>query len=102
MLRPVGEVCPYRAFFIYWEVIYCMEFVSLRNLQRGRPEVWNTLAQENGCVVLINKGQPAYLLIDLAGKNVISLINWLDNYLGSDGAPPGTGPEHTPAAGMAR
>lgn len=27
---------------------------------------------------MTNKGQPAYLLVDLAGQNVVSLINWLD------------------------
>jgi hypothetical protein len=57
-----------------------MEFVPLRNLQRGLPEVWQTLNQENGRVVLTNKGKPAYLLVDLSGQNVISLINWLDYY----------------------
>jgi len=57
-----------------------MEFVPLRSLQRGLPEVWETLRQENGRIVLTNKGQPAYLLIDLADQNVISLINWLDYY----------------------
>ena len=57
-----------------------MEFVPLRSLQRGLPEVWRTLRQENGRVILTNKGQPAYLLVDLAGENVISLINMLDEY----------------------
>jgi len=68
-----------------------MEFVSLRNLQRGRPEVWNTLSKEKGRIVLTNKGQPAYLLVDLSGKNVISLINWIDHYRGGDDAPPDDG-----------
>jgi len=57
-----------------------MEFVPLRSLQRGLPEVWQTLKQENGRVILTNKGQPAYLLVDLADKNVVSLINWLDYF----------------------
>jgi hypothetical protein len=57
-----------------------MEFVPLRSLQRGLPEVWQTLRQEAGRVVLTNKGQPAYLLVDLEGLNVISLINLLDDY----------------------
>jgi len=57
-----------------------MEFVPLRNLQRGMPEVWQTLRQENGRIVLTNKGQPAYLLVDLAGQNIVSLINLLDYY----------------------
>ena len=57
-----------------------MEFVPLRSLQRGLPEVWQTLRNENGRIVLTNKGQPAYLLVDLAGQNVIGLINLLDNY----------------------
>lgn len=57
-----------------------MEFVPLRNLQRGVPEVWQKLRQENGRVVLTNKGQPAYLLVDLTGYNIISLISWLDYY----------------------
>jgi hypothetical protein len=57
-----------------------MEFVPLRSLQRGLPEVWQTLSQENGRIVLTNKGQPAYLLVDLADQNVVSLINWLDYY----------------------
>ena len=57
-----------------------MEFVPLRSLQRGLPEVWKILTQENGRIVLTNKGQPAFLLIDLADQNVISLINWYDYY----------------------
>ena len=57
-----------------------MEFIPLRSLQRGSPEVWQTLNRENGRVVLTNKGQPAFLLVDLAGENVVSLINWLDHY----------------------
>ena len=57
-----------------------MEFVPLRSLQRGLPEVWETLHQENGRIVLTNKGQPTYLLIDLEGQNVVSLINWIDYY----------------------
>lgn len=57
-----------------------MEFVPLRSLQRGLPEVWQTLRQENGRIVLTNKGQPAYLLVDLTGQNVVSLINWFDYY----------------------
>jgi len=57
-----------------------MEFVPLRSLQRGLPEVWQTLKQENGRIVLTNKGQPAYLLVDLENQNVVSLINWLDYY----------------------
>ncbi|MCL1974695.1 MAG: hypothetical protein FWG61_00870 [Firmicutes bacterium] len=57
-----------------------MEFVSLRSLQRGLPEVWQSLKKEKGRLVLTNKGQPAYLLVDLANKNLVSLINWLDYY----------------------
>jgi len=57
-----------------------MEFVPLRNLQRGLPEVWQTLRRENGRIVLTSKGQPAFLLIDLADKNVVSLINYVDEY----------------------
>ena len=57
-----------------------MEFVPLRSLQRGLPEVWQTLNQENGRIILTNKGQPAYLLVDLTNQNVVSLINWLDYY----------------------
>ena len=57
-----------------------MEFVPLRSLQRGLPEVWQTLRNENGRIVLTNKGQPAYLLVDLVGQNVISLINLFDKY----------------------
>lgn len=57
-----------------------MEFVPLRSLQRGRPEVWETLKKEDGRLVLTNKGQPAYLLVDLKGQNVITLINKFDNF----------------------
>jgi len=57
-----------------------MEFVPLRNLQRGRPEVWKTLEREAGRVILTNKGQPAYLLVDLKGHDVISLINKFDSF----------------------
>ena len=59
-----------------------MEFVPLRNLQRGRPEVWETLRKEAGRVILTNRGQPAYLLVDLAGHDVISLINKFDSFNG--------------------
>jgi len=55
-----------------------MEFVSLRNLQRGRPEVWETLEREDGRVVLTKRGQPAYLLVDLKGHNVLTLVNKFD------------------------
>lgn len=57
-----------------------MEFVPLRSLQRGLPEVWQTLRRENGRIVLTSKGQPAFLLIDLAGEDVISMINYYDEY----------------------
>ena len=57
-----------------------MEFVPLRNLQKGVPEVWETLRKENGRIVLTNKGQPAYLLVDLAGENVLSLVNLFDYF----------------------
>ena len=57
-----------------------MEFVPLRSLQRGRPEVWETLRREAGRLVLTNKGQPAYLLVDLNGHNVVSLINKFDSF----------------------
>jgi hypothetical protein len=57
-----------------------MEFVPLRSLQRGRPEVWETLKREAGRLVLTNKGQPAYLLVDLDGHNVVSLINKFDSF----------------------
>jgi hypothetical protein len=60
-----------------------MEFLPLRSLQRGLPEVWRALQRENGRLVLTNKGQPAYLLVDLDGQNVISLINMLDEYRNS-------------------
>jgi hypothetical protein len=60
-----------------------MEFVPLRSLQRGLPEVWQTLRREDGRIVLTSKGQPAYLLVDLAGQNVVSLINLLDEYRSS-------------------
>jgi hypothetical protein len=68
-------------------VIQQMEFVPLRSLQRGRPEVWESLNAENGRIVLTNKGQPAYLLVDLAGQNVVSLINWIDHYRNSEEEP---------------
>ena len=57
-----------------------MEFIPLRSLQRGDPKVWKTLKQEKGRIVLTNNSQPAYLLVDLTGQNVIPLINWLDYY----------------------
>ncbi|MDR1537534.1 MAG: hypothetical protein LBU32_05975 [Clostridiales bacterium] len=57
-----------------------MEFVPLRSLQRGLPEVWQTLRKENGRIILTNKGQPAYLLVDLADKDIINLINFFDDY----------------------
>ena len=57
-----------------------MEFVPLRNLQRGMPEIHEALRQENGRIILTNKGQPAYLLIDLTGKNILNLVNFLDYY----------------------
>ena len=57
-----------------------MEFVPLRSLQRGRPEVWETLKRETGRVILTNKGQPAYLLVDLAGHDVIALVNKFDSF----------------------
>jgi hypothetical protein len=31
-------------------------------------------------VVLTNKGQPAYLLVDLTGHDVVSLINKFDSF----------------------
>jgi hypothetical protein len=58
-----------------------MEFVPLRSLQRGNPEVWDTLKKQNGRIVLVNKSQPAFLLVDLAGQNVISMINMFDSYM---------------------
>ena len=57
-----------------------MVFVPLRNLQRGMPEIREALRQENGRIILTNKGQPAYLLIDLAGKNILNLVNFFDYY----------------------
>ena len=55
-----------------------VEFIPLRSLQRGLPEVWRTLRREKGRIVLTNKGQPAYLLVDLSGQNVVSLVNWVE------------------------
>ena len=57
-----------------------MEFVPLRDLQRGMAEIREVLQKENGRIILTNKGQPAYLLIDLAGKNIINLVNFFDYY----------------------
>lgn len=69
-----------------------MEFIPLRSLQRGEPRVWEALRQGNGRIVLTSNSQPAYLLVDLAGKNVVPLINWIDYYRAnpefSDGSPP--------------
>jgi hypothetical protein len=69
-----------------------MEFIPLRSLQRGDPKVWKTLKQEKGRIVLTSNSQPAYLLIDLAGKSVVPLINWIDYYRAnpefSDESPP--------------
>lgn len=73
-----------------------MEFVPLRSLQRGLPEVWQTLRQENGRIVLTNKGQPAYLLVDLTGQNVVSLINFLDYYRSNAELAPGPSYALTP------
>ncbi len=55
-------------------------FIPLRTLQRNLPLVRETLQNEKGRVVLTNNGQPTYLLVDLSGRNVISMINWLDEY----------------------
>ena len=55
-----------------------MEFVPLRSLQKGAPEVFDTLRKENGRIILTNKGQPTYLLVDLAGENVLTLVNLFD------------------------
>ena len=57
-----------------------MEFMPLRNLQRGRPEVWEALERENGRLVLTRKGQPAYLLVDLDGHDLIPLVTKFDTF----------------------
>lgn len=57
-----------------------MEFVPLRSLQRGRPEVWETLKREEGRLILTRNGQPAFLLVDLEGHNIISLVNKFDSF----------------------
>ena len=57
-----------------------MEFVLLRALQRGMSEIREALREKNGRIILTNKGQPAYLLIDLAGKNILKLVNFFDYY----------------------
>ena len=58
-----------------------MEFLPLRSLQRGRPEVWDTLEREDGRLVLTRKGKPAYLLVDLNDYDLISLINEFNSYI---------------------
>jgi len=64
-----------------------MEFVPLRDLQRGMPKIHEALRKEKGRIVLTNKGQPAYLLIDLTGKNIINLVNFFDYYQSNVEAP---------------
>jgi hypothetical protein len=55
-----------------------MEFVPLRDIQRGRAELWETIRRENGRVIVVNKGRPAFLLVDLQNQNVLSLVKDFD------------------------
>ena len=57
-----------------------MEYIPLHNLQQATLEVRRTLREGNGRVVLTEKGEPAYLLVDLKGQNVFPLINCFDNF----------------------
>jgi hypothetical protein len=57
-----------------------MEFVPLRSLQRGRPEVWETLEQGPGRIILTNRGRPAYMLVDLKDHDIISFVSKFDSF----------------------